>query len=154
MKRDMIHQELIQLDFEVEDQQDFFSKMADKLEKLGYVESTFKDAIMKREAEYPTALAIEPYPVAIPHADPIHIKKPFIAASRLKGTVKWCEMAANDRQHDVKFIFMLGFKRSDEHVELLQVLVQNFQDEELMKKLAEATTEDEYMEAILSMKGL
>lgn len=154
MKRDMIHKELIQLDMDVKDQQDFFVQMSKKLVELGYVKDTFKDAIIAREEEYPTALAIEPYPVAIPHADPIHIVEPFIAATRLKTPVKWCEMAANDTQHDVKYIFMLGFKRSDEHVELLQVLVQNFQDADLMKRLDEATTEDEYMEAVLSMEGL
>ncbi|MDD3185088.1 MAG: PTS sugar transporter subunit IIA [Anaerostipes sp.] len=154
MKREMIHKELIQLDMEVVDQKDFFEKMADKLETLGYVKSTFKNAIMEREAEFPTALAIEPFPVAIPHADPQHIIKPFIAATRLKQSVKWCEMAANDQQHDVKFIFMLGFKRSDEHVELLQVLVQNFQRKELMETLESATSVEDYMNAILSMEGM
>ena len=54
----------------------------------------------------------------------------------------------------MKFIFMLGFKRSDEHVELLQILVANFQDESLMERLMDAKTKEEYMEAILSMEGL
>lgn len=150
----MIYKELIQLDWEVSDQTEFFDKMAAKLVELGFVKETFVDAIKTREAKFPTALAVEPYPVAIPHADPEHIIKPFIAATRLKNPVKWCEMAANDNQHDVRFIFMLGFKRSDEHVELLQVLVANFQKPELMDKLVNAVTEDEYMEAILSMEGL
>lgn len=150
----MIYKELIQLDWDVTDQTEFFDKMAAKLMDLGFVKDTFADAIKTREANFPTALAVEPYPVAIPHADPEHIIKPFIAATRLKKPVKWCEMAANDNQHDVRFIFMLGFKRSDEHVELLQVLVANFQKPELMDQLVQAKTEEEYMDAILSMEGL
>ena len=56
---------------------------------------------------------------------------------------------------------MLGFlgghddpSGANEHVELLQVLVTNFQDPEIMDKLVNAKTEDEYMEAVLSMEGL
>ena len=78
-----------------------------------------------------------------------------------KNPIKWCEMANNDVQHDVKFIFMLGFlgghddpNAGNEHVELLQVLVTNFQKPEVMDKLVNAKTEDEYMEAVLSMEGL
>ena len=152
--RDTIYRELIQLDWEVADQTEFFDKMAAKLVELGYVKETFADAIKTREANFPTALPVEP------HADPQHIIKPFIACTRLKNPVKWCEMANNDEEHDVKFIFMLGFlgghgnEGSNEHVELLQVLVMNFQKPELMDKLVNAKTEDEYMEAVLSMEGL
>lgn len=159
--RDTIYRELIQFDWEVKDQDEFFDKMADKLLELGYVKDTFKDAIKTREANYPTALPVEPYPVAIPHADPENIIKPFIACTRLKNPIKWCEMSNNDVQHDVKFIFMLGFlgghddpNAGNEHVELLQVLVTNFQKPEVMDKLVNAKTEDEYMEAVLSMEGL
>lgn len=80
---------------------------------------------------------------------------------KIKDTIKWCEMANNDVQHDVKFIFMLGFlgghddpNAGNEHVELLQVLVTNFQKPEVMDRLVNAKTEDEYMEAVLSMEGL
>ena len=150
--RDTIYKELIQLDWEVKDQDEFFDKMTDKLLELGYVKDTFRDAIKTREANYPTALPVEPYPVAIPHSDPENIIKPFIACTRLKDTIKWC---------DVKFIFMLGFlgghddpNAGNEHVELLQVLVTNFQKPEVMDRLVNAKTEDEYMEAVLSMEGL
>ena len=160
-KNTEIYRELIQLDWEVANQEEFFDKMAKKLEDLGYVKDTFADAIKTREANFPTALPVEPYPVAIPHADPQHIIRPFIACTRLKQPIKWCEMANNDEEHDVKFIFMLGFlgghddpSGANEHVELLQILVTNFQDPEIMDKLVNAKTEDEYMEAVLSMKGL
>ncbi|MDQ0360761.1 PTS sugar transporter subunit IIA [Breznakia pachnodae] len=153
MESDMIHKELIQLDMDVVDADDFFSKLCNKLVELGYVNESFYDAITKREKEFPTGLPTQPYAVAIPHADPQYIIKPFIAATRLKNAIKWCEMATSDVWHDVKFIFMLGFKRENGHVELLQILVENFQDEKLMNKLLDATTEEEYMKIILSMKG-
>ena len=154
MKKDMIFKELIQLDWELKDQEEFFDKMVDKLYALGYVKDTYKEAIKTREAKYPTALPVEPFPVAIPHADMIHIIKPFIACTRLKNPVDWCEMANNDVVHPVKFIFMLGFMKSDEHIDLLQVLVENFQDPALMDRLVHAKTEDEYYEIVCGMKGM
>ena len=41
--RDTIYKELIQLDWEVKDQDEFFDKMTDKLLELGYVKDTFRD---------------------------------------------------------------------------------------------------------------
>lgn len=149
----MIYQELIQMDMEAANADDFFDQMARKLYKLGYVEDSFKDAIKQREEKFPTALPLKPYSVAIPHTDPKHIKKPFIAATRLKNSVVLKEMGNDDVEVDVKFIFMLGFHRNGKHVQMLQVLIDNFQNDKLMTRFMEAKTEKEYMEAILSMKG-
>ena len=154
MKKDMIAKELVHLDFDVKDQEEFFDKMADELHRLGYVRETYKEALKAREANYPTALPVEPYPVAIPHADAQHIITPFIAPVRLKEPVDWCEMANNDEVHQVRFIFVLGFMKSDEHIELLQTLVDNFQNPELMDQLTAAKTAEEYYELVCSMPGM
>lgn len=154
MKKDMIAKELVYLDYEAENQDEFFEKMADKLYQLGYVRETYKDALKEREANYPTALPVEPYPVAIPHADAKHIINPFIAPVRLKEPVDWCEMANNDVVHQVRFIFVLGFMKSDEHIELLQTLVDNFQKPELMEQLTKAQTVDEYYDLVCGMPGM
>lgn len=153
MESDMIHESLIQLDMDVADMEEFFIKTCVKLVDLGYVKASFFDAITKREKEFPTGLPTQPYAVAIPHADPQHIIKPFISATRLKHSIKWCEMATSDVWHDVKFIFMLGFKGEDGHVELLQILVENFQDAKLMNRLLNAKTKKSYKDGILQMKG-
>lgn len=153
MKGDLMIKELVMLDMEAENTDDFFQKMADLLQKKGYVKETFCHAICEREAKYPTALPIEPESVAIPHTDPEHILKNFIAPVRLKYPVKWCEMGTSDVEHDVRFAFLLGFHKSDAHIELLQLLVDNFQDRDLMKKLDEAETVDEYMNVLLKMRG-
>lgn len=154
MKKDMVHKELIQLDWEVKDQNEFFDRMAAKLHELGYVKETYAQALKTREANYPTALAVEPFPVAIPHAEREHIITPFIAPTRLKNPVKWCEMGTDDVYHDVRFIFMLGFLGGDEHIELLQILVENFQKPELMDKLTAASTVDEYYDIVVGMEGM
>lgn len=152
MKSDIIYNELIQLDWEVKNQEDFFERIGEKLLKRGFVKETFLDAIKVRENEYPTALNIKPYPIAIPHVDPIHIVKPFIAATRLKNGIKWCEMATNDVEHEVKLIFMLGFLKSNDHIILLQTLLENCQQNDVIDKLFDSQTETEYGAVLLEMK--
>lgn len=157
MNRDIIYKELVQLDVSVNSAGELFALMADKLQKLGYIKEGFLEAILKREESYPTALPIEPYPVAIPHTDPQCIIKPFVACIRLKQAVPWREMAANETIHQVRFVFMLGFKEADagdSHVELLQILVTNLQKRELMERMAEAKTAEEYWDLVMTMEGL
>lgn len=154
MKKDMLFRDLVQLDLEAADQTEVFKRMADILFKRGFVKETYLESLKVREESYPTALPIKPYPVAIPHTDISQIIRPFIAPIRLKDAVEWREMANNDEVHQVRFIFMLGFLKSDEHIDLLQILVENFQNEELMERLNNAKTADEYFELVCGIKGM
>ncbi len=151
MQKDVIQRELVLVDVEANNYEDVFKKFYNRLQGLGYVRDSFLEAIKVREKEFPTALPIEPYPVAIPHVDPEHINKPFISVARLRNTVKWAEMANNDVLHDVKYIFMLGFQHSDEHIRELQVLVANFQRKDWMDKLSKAKNEEEFYEGLLEI---
>ena len=87
-------------------------------------------------------------------SDPVNILEQFIAPVRLKNPIDWCEMANNDSILKVKIVFLLGFKREDGHVELLQVLLENFQDQTIMESLLNAKTKEEYLEIVKNIKGL
>ena len=152
--KSMIRDELCEFDLDVKNTQEFFEYMSNKALKLGYVTENFLPAIIEREKNYPTALPVEPYPVAIPHSDPVNILEQFIAPVRLKNPIDWCEMANNDSILKVKIVFLLGFKREDGHVELLQVLLENFQDQTIMESLLNAKTKEEYLEIVKNIKGL
>ncbi len=154
MDKSMIRDELCEFDLDVKNTQEFFEYMSNKALKLGYVTENFLPAIIEREKNYPTALPVEPYPVAIPHSDPVNILEQFIAPVRLKNPIDWCEMANNDSILKVKIVFLLGFKREDGHVELLQVLLENFQDQTIMESLLNAKTKEEYLEIVKNIKGL
>lgn len=69
MNGTLICDELCELDLAVDSTEEFFNVMSEKAKLLGYVTESFLPAIKKREQEYPTALPVEPYPVAIPHSD-------------------------------------------------------------------------------------
>lgn len=150
----MIQRELIQFDMVAADRDDFFDRVIDELLRLGYVKESYRDAIKVREAKFPTALPTVPEAIAIPHADPEHILKPFILAARLKDPVQWNEMGRNEVEHPVRFVFMLGFTKTDGHVKLLQALLKNFQDADYMTALADADSADAYYDLVHTMRGL
>ena len=150
--KEIIMRELTVLDLEVSGCMDVFDAMAPKFVELGYVKDTYLDSIKKRESEYPTALPVEPYPIAIPHTAAEHILKPFVAPLRLKNPVTWGQMSDPDETHEVKFVFMLGFKDPGEHVDLLQILMFNFQKEEWINRLAEPKTADEFYDIVMELE--
>lgn len=157
MTGDIVFKDLIQLDLDVESSEELFEIISEQLMKRGYVTEDFLESIKVREEEYPTALPIEPYAVAIPHTDPECIITPFISCIRMKHPVPWREMAANEVVHMVRFVFMLGFKQEDvgdAHVELLQILVTNCQKAEFMEQLVKAEDSDTYYNLVLSMEGM
>jgi PTS system galactitol-specific IIA component len=150
--KEIIMRELTAVDLEAETYEDVFEKMAPKFLELGYVNEKYLPTIKVREAQYPTALPVEPYPIAIPHTEADAIIRPFIAPVRLKNTVKWGDMSNPDNKFDVKLVFMLGFKDPGEHIELLQILVYNFQKPEWVNKLFAAKTDQELYDAVLAME--
>ncbi|KDS93145.1 PTS sugar transporter subunit IIA [Dermabacter hominis 1368] len=154
MQRDLIKRDLVQFDWDVADQAEFFTRMVDKLERLGYVKDSFLPAIVAREHAYPTALPTEPEAIAIPHSDAEHILTPFIASTRLASAIAWHDMGDSSVTHQVKLVFMLGFTRADGHIEVLQILLQNFQNPSFTEALNAAKTEDEFFLAAQSLQGL
>jgi PTS system galactitol-specific IIA component len=113
----------------------------------GYIES-----IKKRESRYPTALPVEPYPIAIPHTAAEAIDRPFIAPLRLARPIAWRDMSDPDHTLNVRLVFMLGFKEPGAHIELLQILMHNFQRFDWVSRLYAARTTDEFFDVVLDME--
>ena len=83
----------------------------------------------------------------------MNIIKQFVAPVRLKHEIDWCEMANNDNILKVRVVFLLGFKREEGHVELLQLLIENFQDKEIMDQLLVAETKEKFLDIVKHLKG-
>ncbi|WP_136314152.1 PTS sugar transporter subunit IIA [Actinomyces procaprae] len=154
MQLDLLKRDLVRLDWEVRDQEEFFGRISAELRQGGYIRESFRDALAERERKYPTALPTAPEAVAIPHSDTEHIITPFIAPVRLAKPIDWREMGNDDVIHPVRFIFVLGFVQEDRHVEVLQILLQAFQDPAFMEQLSGARTPDEYYRVLSDMSGL
>ena len=130
---------------------ELFEKMNGIFMKAGYVNEKYLPTIEAREKKYPTALPVEPDPIAIPHTEADAIITPFIAPVRLKDTISWGDMSDPSHTLQVKLVFMLGFNEPGAHIELLQILMHNFSKPEWVKSLYSAKTEDEFYDAVMGM---
>lgn len=135
-KKKMVHKELVLLDKVFIDKNDFFIQMYQLLFKKGYVKSSYLDAIIQREKDFPTGLDIGKYAIAIPHCDSIHIKKPFIAFVKFHEPLEFIQMGTENQVQKVRMAFMLGFtKGNQEHVEMLSKIMNNFMNEDFTDKI-------------------
>ncbi|NUF49635.1 PTS sugar transporter subunit IIA [Gilliamella sp. ESL0250] len=146
----MFFQDLILLDKNFQDTNQFFDFTFPILKSGGYVNHSFLDAIKQRESSFPTALPTEPYVVAMPHTDVEHVIRPFIFFTRAKETIPWREMANNDHVLKANFVFLLGFNQKDGHIDLLQKLMSCFVNSRFLEELYHAKTEHEIFTLLTS----
>ena len=113
---DLFKPELVFFDFEATDRFEFFKKMEAVLLEAGYIKDTWYDAITTREKNFPTGLQFETISVALPHVDPEHLVKPYIAVIRPKYPVVFEGMAGIGGDIPAELIVNLGLT---EHAEAL-----------------------------------
>ena len=65
----IFREDIVWLDQEFESQESFYREIADRLYKKGLVKETFGQALIDREAVFPTGLKTETFEIAIPHTD-------------------------------------------------------------------------------------
>jgi len=88
----------------------------------GYARESFVEAVIAREAAFPTGLPL-PVPVAIPHADARHILKPGMAALVPQAPLRFGEMGSKVRTIDAQFVLMLLVDDPSQQVALLGRLI-------------------------------
>ncbi len=146
--QELFKEELIELDIQAHDKNDFFEKVSSELVEKGYVEKSFGEAIIERENNYPTGLQLDGFAVAIPHTDVIHIKKPFVAVKRLAEDIDFYQMGTDDVIVPVKDILILGIKEPKNQVGLLSDLMSCFADSDFVQKYRLVNTKDSIIDLI------
>ncbi|MFT8708330.1 MAG: PTS sugar transporter subunit IIA [Sporolactobacillus sp.] len=139
--------DLVFLDVDWADTNEFFHQIDDLLKQGGYVAPTFYQAITEREQNYPTGLQTVSVGAAIPHADPIHIEKPFIAVVRPSQPIAFAPMGGSpdDPKIQAKLVFVLGVLRNGLQVKVLQQMMALLSDETVIDQLLQANTNDELL---------
>lgn len=127
------------------------SNLADYLIEEKMVKESFKEAILEREKSYPTGLQFDGYGIALPHTDSQHIIKSQIAIMTLEKPVKFIEMASTDKEIDVKTIFMLALKDSNQHIKILQKVMELLQDKEAMSKIESFDDSKENVDKLIKL---
>ena len=141
--------ELVFIDMDCADRDDFFKKMSVELGEKGYVEDTWYDAITTREANYPTGLMSASCSVAIPHTEPENIKKAYIAVIKPKNPIEFNFMGGMGDPVQAELIFNLGIKRKgDDQVKMLQTLMNFCMNDEAVEEIKAAGDPDAVISVI------
>jgi PTS system galactitol-specific IIA component len=87
----------------------------------------------------PTGLPTTPVGVAVPHADPDHVRTPAVAVGRAVTPIAFAEMASPERTVEVRLVFLLALS-SKQQAAMLSALVTAFQREGFLGSMLAADT--------------
>lgn len=126
------------------------SYMSQSLATSNIVKDTFEEAICIREEEFSTGLNIGNYGVAIPHTDIEHVYESTIAVVTLENPVNFKQMGDNS-EVQVDLVCMLALNESHAHLEMLQKLMELFQNEEVIKSIIELSDNEENRQKVVDI---
>lgn len=143
----MGHSTLVYRNLEFNTSNDILSFLADKLKEEGFAKEGYKEAILKRETEYPTGLPAE-IKIAIPHCDHTLVNESAIAVGVLNNTVSFHAMDDPSKTLDVQIVIMLALDEPHGHIEMLQKIVQLIKSSEDLKNIIEGTSDEDVLQVI------
>lgn len=104
----------------------------------GYVRDTLEEALLARERQFPTGLPT-PTPVAIPHTDPRHVRKPGLAVALLDPAVSFGEMGRPEANVPVRLVVLLLINDPSAQVKILSRIVAVLRHPDLADILSDIT---------------
>lgn len=148
----LFDKEVILFNQDASDNVSALTQLADTMHTKGVVTDEYKDALLKREESFPTGLMTQTIGVAIPHTDPDKVIEPQIGFMSLKHPVTFHQMGDN-AEIQVKLIFMLALKKSDDQLSMLQKLMALFQNQEAMDALQSVDQKKDFL-ALMKKNGI
>ena len=146
--------ELVFFDFEAADRGEFFEKLGVLLDAQGYIKDTWLAAVTERERNYPTGLACEAINVAIPHTEPEHLNRPYIAIVRPKEPIEFEGMGGIGGAVPAELIINLGLEaHNNAQVAVLQALMGVFMDKDAVSDVLAQTTPEGMVATMVRLCG-
>ena len=140
----LLKKELVQVHKTFSSQEEALRSIAGAFVDLGVVKESFPQAIIDREAVYPTGLPAEAFDIAISHCDSEHVNESAIGAVVLDEPVEFEMMGGmGDGPLHVQLIFMLAIKDPKAQVPTLQKMMAIIQNQQLLKDIHAAQSADE-----------
>jgi PTS system galactitol-specific IIA component len=130
---------LVLLDLAADDAAAAMRTLATQLYRQGFVKASYIEAVLQREAVYPTGFPTV-IPVALPHTDVEHCLRPALAIARLTQPVSFGMIGDPTQTVETRLIFMLSVTDPAAQVRWLRRLVDCFQQPELLGRVLEAAS--------------
>ena len=137
--------ELIHLHQAPTDRNALFSQITDQLIAKGIVEESYREALVLRELNHPTAMQLETMGVAIPHVDVEHVREERLVVVTCPEGIEFNQAEDPDLTMKVNVIFFLLLKEKDARLEFLMKLISLFQKTGEMNRLLGTASREEVM---------
>lgn len=150
---ELFRPELVFFGMDAHTKEELFQQLGAKLDELGYIKDSWYDAILAREQSFPTGLKSPEMEIAIPHTDPEHLKKAYMAVVIPKMPIEFVHMGTADDRVAAEFIVNLGVEHQENQVDALQKLMMMFVNSEAVSVLRRQTTGEGMVRAIRAYIG-
>ena len=122
------------------DHHEALTHIGERMVQEGIVETTYPQALVNREAEFPTGIQLEHHAVAIPHCEATHARCPAIYLIRPETAVEFFQ-ADDDGTIPASLIIALIVTHPAEQLKLLRQLFSQLQDPVFCESLLTAPEE-------------
>ncbi|HJC83112.1 MAG TPA: PTS sugar transporter subunit IIA [Candidatus Anaerostipes avicola] len=138
---DLLKQENVQIIDQVSDWKEAIRQSVAPLEKGGYVQSCYKEEIIKNADELGPYFVISEK-IAIPHARP----EQGVNESQLAITLYKEPIVFSEKWKNVRLFIALAAKDGNSHLDALRKITEVLQNPETIQKIIEANTEEKIYE--------
>ncbi|MEO3990319.1 PTS galactitol transporter subunit IIA [Pseudocitrobacter cyperus] len=118
--------------------QQALTHIGEEMVAKGVVHDTYPQALIEREAIFPTGIALEKHAVAIPHCEATHAKSPAIYLIRPNNPVSF-QQADDDEEIAVSLIIALIVENPTAQLKLLRRLFGELQNPDTLDALLSAS---------------
>lgn len=133
----LIHEDLIQVNYLAKDQFTAIQMAVNPLEKKGFVNEEFLNAVMERERTFPTGLPTK-VGVALPHTEAKYVKEESISILTLNKPIIFAGMGNPKESVPVEIIFLLAICNPEKQLGVLQTIITIIQNEKVLHKIKDA----------------
>ncbi|MCI1934028.1 PTS sugar transporter subunit IIA [Alkalibaculum bacchi] len=150
MDLSLFDSKLVFFDNKAKNSSELFDELNRYLYPEGYVRDSWLMAIKKREDTYPTGLESPDISFAIPHVEPEHIVKPYIAVIKPAEPITFQPMGGVvNHPVEARLIINLGLiEHDEEQVATLQALMGLFMDNDAVNDILSQETGEGIVSAI------
>ncbi|QTL97646.1 PTS sugar transporter subunit IIA [Iocasia frigidifontis] len=153
---DKIHlnSDLVEINLDLNNKEEVISRLSDHMLKKGFVKTGYKEAVLKREEEFPTGLHGAFIDFAIPHTESKYVNEAAIAVGLLKNKVRFSTMEDYEEEVEVSLVLLLAILNPSKQIRFLQKLIEMMQNEKVVKDLLQVDDSNNLVELLKKNLGI
>jgi len=141
-----IYEDLVLYGVDARDAEDAIRQVGQHLLDKGFVKDTYIEAVVKREAEYPTGLQLKDMAIAMPHTAGVHVNTPAVCVAKLARPVTFAHMGDPDTKVEAELLFMMAIQSPDAQLDTLQKVMGVFTNDEAVARFKDAADQNSLYE--------